>query len=411
MYVSLENDRIVAASNNPLSGKGIKKISTNISAEELVGKKIGTIKDVKDLMVAAICNWGDECGIATYSKFLLDAIKLKVKDLHIFSEGFGEEVGVTKCWERGKSPGLLLKKIKEYAPDFVIIQHEFGIFPRAGHFLQLLQGLEDFPYALTFHSVYEHLDKAICTAAVKNAIVHTVGGEEVLRKTGYDGKIFVIPHGCIDLVPGELWNIFQTPYAIVQFGFGFYYKGVDTALEAIAILKNNQPDKYENLFYCYLCSEGKHCKSIHDEYYRYLLKKINELNVTENVAIIRKYQTEQSLSNYLKTAKLAIFPYRSDPNNIVYGASGAVRVAMAHKIPVICGKNHQFDELDDVLPRAGTAEELAIEIDKIFSDEVHKNCVIDKATNYVVNNSWSITADRYLDLYKKVIPSDIVVLN
>src|SRR5205814_2077798 len=144
----------------------------------------------------------------------------------------------------------LVESIKNYDPDFVIIQHEFGLFSKAGYFLQLLQGIDRFPYVLTMHSVYEHLDKAVCTSAVKNIVVHTEEGKNVLRRVGNNNNIFVIPHGCVKIPEqDELWNIFQTPYAIVQFGFGFYYKGVDTALEAIAHLKKTQPNKYKDIFY------------------------------------------------------------------------------------------------------------------------------------------------------------------
>jgi glycosyltransferase involved in cell wall biosynthesis len=260
------------------------------------------------------------------------------------------------------------------------------------------------------HSVYEHLDKAVCTSAIKHIVVHTEEGKEVLKKTGNNNDIFVVPHGCVSIPPAErieLWNIFQTPYAIVQFGFGFYYKGVDTILEAIAILKKTNYEKYKELFYCYLCSENPHANAIHTNYYNFLMDKVKELDISENVAIIRKFQTEQTINHYLRTAKLAIFPYRSDPNNVVYGASGASRIAMANGIPVIVGKNHQFDDLEGVLPRAGTPQELANEIDKIFSNDKHRKAVIDRSLKYIENTTWSKCADKYLDLYEKVLPTNI----
>jgi glycosyltransferase involved in cell wall biosynthesis len=421
MYVSYDkNNVITAVSGFPFSanGQNIKKLnlSKDTDINKLVGKEIynKAKKAVKGLRVAAICNWGDACGIATYSKFLLDEIKKKVADLHIFSEivpqEMSPEANVTRCWKRGHSPVELLAKLKAYDPDFVIIQHEFGIFPKAGHFLQLLQGLDQYPYVLTLHSVYEHLDKSVCTSAVKNIVVHTNEGMEVLRKTGNNNNIFVVPHGCVKIEAEdrtELWNIFQTPFAIIQFGFGFYYKGVDTALEAVSILKKKNPEKYKEIFYCYLCSENPHANAIHTNYYNFLMDKTRELDIVDNVAIIRKFQTEQTLNHYLRTAKLALFPYRSDPNNVVYGASGATRIAMANGCPIIGGKNHQFDDLEGVIPRAGTAEELAFEIDKVFSDEKHRNSIIGRCQKYISDNTWDKCADKYLALYEQVLPSGI----
>ncbi len=423
MYVSYDkNNVITAVSNTPfvISGQQIKKVEIpkDIDINKLVGKEFFTKqkRKIKELKVAVVCNWGDSCGIATYSKYLIDEIKKKVKDVHIFSETvpekLPEEDNVTRCWRRGEPVRVLLEKIKKYDPDFIIIQHEFGIFPKAGYFLQLLQGIEQYPYVLTLHSVYEHLDKAICTSAIKNIVVHTEEGKGILRKVGNNNNIFVIPHGCVKIPVAErteLWNIFQTPYAIIQFGFGFYYKGVDMALEAIAKLKADQPDKYNEIFYCYLCSENPHSNAIHTNYYNFLMDKVRELDIVDNVAIIRKFQTEKTLNHYLRTAKLALFPYKSDPTNVVYGASGAARIAMANGCPVIAGSNHQFDDLQGVLPRAGSASQLADEIDKVFSSDAYRKSIIDKCQKYIDANTWDKCADHYLKLYEKVLPPGSVL--
>jgi glycosyltransferase involved in cell wall biosynthesis len=138
------------------------------------------------------------------------------------------------------------------------------------------------------------------------------------------------------------------------------------------------------------------------QYYEFLLKKIEQLNLHDNAVIIRKFQTEQTVNHYLRTAKIAIFPYIVDPQNIVYGASGAVRVAMANGLPVIASEGHMFDDLQGILPRPHDHVSLANEIDKIFSDESCKNNLIKRIDNYIAANNWEITADRYLNLYQHV---------
>ena len=91
-------------------------------------------------------------------------------------------------------------------------------------------------HLMVMHSVYEHLDKTICTAQVKNMVVHNPHAEAVLRERGHRNNVHYIPHGCFEFGDvKELWNIFRTPYVVMQFGFGFYYKGVDRALEAMAL--------------------------------------------------------------------------------------------------------------------------------------------------------------------------------
>jgi len=423
MFLSYNKHNVITAiSELPFVsvGQEVKQVSLPQISDTY--KLIGKIKRIKikktsfkDLKVAFMCNWNDTCGISTYSKYLLEAIKPKVAEVKVFSETNIEhpqdEPFVVRCWSRGKSMKTATDLIKEWDPDLLIIQHEFGIFPKAGPFLHMLQELENVPYLLTMHSVYEHLDKSVCTSAIKSIVVHTKEGKEMLHKLGNNNSIFVIPHGCVEKIPEdkeELWNIFQTPYAIVQFGFGFFYKGVDIVLDAIHHLKNTFPEKYQEIFYCYLCSDNPHTSIIHNNYYNFLQDKIKTLGLTDNCVIIRKFQTEQTINHYLRTAKLALFPYRSDPKNVVYGASGAVRIAMANGTPVIVSNSHQFDDLDGVLPRPFTHTELAVEIDKVFSDSKHRQQVIESMERYIEENTWEISAMRYLALYDKVIESDFI---
>lgn len=416
IYIAFNKKNIVAAiSDRPFSitNHFVKEISDPVPREEwhkIIGTKLftGEIKTPKDLKIAIICNWNDACGISTYSRFLVEAITPKVKEMRIFSEKGTptqlDESNVIRCWERGRSVQECITQILAWEPDFVIIQHEFGIFPKASYFLQLLQGIEDIPYVVTMHSVYEHLDKSICSSAAKNIVVHSKEAKEALQRVGNNSKIFVIPHGCLEISKEEkteLWNIFQTPYPLVQFGFGFFYKGVDLVLDAIHHLKAADK-KFESIFYCYLCSENAHTSVIHTQYHTTLMNKIGELDLGDNAVIIRKFQTEQTINHYLRTSKIALFPYINDPKNKVYGASGAIRIAMANGIPVIASNSHMFDDLEGVLPRPNGYIELAKEIDKVFSNETYRNDLINKIDKYIKENNWEITANRYVDTFKAI---------
>jgi len=413
MFVAVNKKNVITAiSDQPFSitNHNVKEIPSPVPREEwhkLIGTKLSTgdKKTCKELKVALICNWNDACGISTYTNFLVNSLIQKVKEVRIFSEKGAPTCpdgdNVSRCWERGKSMQECIKQLHSWEPDFIIIQHEFGIFPKATYFLQLLQSIEDIPYVVTMHSVYEHLDKSVCSAAAKNIIVHSKEAKDCLHRIGNNSQIHVIPHGCLEInkeEKGELWNIFQTPYALVQFGFGFFYKGVDRVLDAIHYLKTTDK-KFESIFYCYLCSDNVHTSIIHAQYYDFLLEKIEKLGLRDNAVIIRKFQTEQTINHYLRTSKIALFPYVTDPKNKVYGASGAIRIAMANDIPVIASSSHMFDDLEGVLPRPNGHIELAKEIDRIFSNGTYRNNLLNKTEKYIKDNNWDVTADRYLDLF------------
>lgn len=421
-WISYDKDLIITnICNIPIqvSSGYVKKINVE-NPKKLLGKKLPAYltsledrmqKPHSELKVAVVCNWNAQCGISTYSNYLINSIKDQVAEIKIFSEevehstGDDGEFEVERCWRRGECLNKTADSILDWNPDYIIIQHEFGIFPNAFYFMQFMQRLENIPTVVAMHSVYEHLDKIVYTSCVKNIIVHTAEGRNNLIKHGNTNNIYVIPHGCLQIdqeQKEELWNIMQSPYTLLQFGFGFSYKGVERALEAIHILKNSD-SKFDNIFYTYLISDSDYNSKHHIEYYNTLKQKVIDLGIEDNVAMIRKYQSEKTLSLYLRLVKLAIYPYINNPNNTVFGASGAVRFTMAHGTPVIASESHLFDDLEGIIPRPSSAEDLAHEIDKVFSDKEYRDGIVERASKYVEQNSWSAAASMYLNVYDQIL--------
>lgn len=424
LYLSFDKKLVVRSiSSTPVFIKGQKLISVvgDNSLSKLVGKKVPfdmlslqdiNRKETQQLRVAIICNWNDKCGISTYTGHLVKALKPKVSEIKIFSEYAADQTAededfVDRCWTRGECLVGLAKKVNDWKPDFVIIQHEYGIFPNAFYFMQFMELLEDTPYVVAMHSVYEHLDKLVYTEACRNIIVHSDEAKLTLQRLGNTRNIDVVPHGCYDIEEiDELWNIMQSPYTIMQFGFGFNYKGADRAIEAIAQLKEAD-EKFENVYYFFLCSTNTHNLVSHNDYYESLIDLAEKRGVRENVAILQRYQSERMLNLYLRLAKMVIFPYVINGDNKVYAASGAVRLAMAHGKPVIASESHLFDDLEGIVPRPGSAEDLAEEIDRVFSDDAYRQSIVNRSMDYCSENTWSKSADKYLDLYGKILEQNI----
>jgi len=407
MYVSINQQGLIQAASKEkairIAGNQTFQIPSLADEKSLIGRKIVTtgIKQLSELKVAGICNWGDQCGIATYSEQLIPELRKHVKEVKIFAEVMGnvsEDNDVVRCWRRGESCIDLANQIIEYGPDVIFIQHEFGLFPKGTHFLKLLEMFDSIPYVITLHSVYEHLDKTICTSYIKNIITHNPYGEDCLQRLGHRNKVFLLPHGCnVYENVNQLWNIFQNERTIIQFGFGFDYKGLDQAVEAVSILKNRS-DEFKDIFYCFLCSESNHTRSIQTRYYNNIRKLVEDKGLQDNIVVLRGYLSEQHMQNFLRTAKLAVFPYKNDPNNIVYGASGAIRKAMSNGIPVIASDCHLFDDLECIVPRPNSPEELADEIAKVFTSGEYRASLLQKSKNFVTENSWEHVGKQYAEI-------------
>ncbi len=363
----------------------------------------------KDLRIALVSNWKMHCGIAIYSEKLWAHVVPHIKDFKLFVERqeftgptntikditFSEDK-VVACWERGESLLELVSELKQYDPDIIWIQHEFGIFPNARYWLAMLTQLNDYRIIVTMHSVFHHKDKTIIEAPIPEIIVHLEGARDVLKnEKGVPGKIYTVPHGCDPCTDrNKLWNFYKSEQTFLQFGFGFRYKGWENSIRATAILK----EKYPDVFFTGLFSESKGNKVEHQLYYNELISLIKELKLEDNIALIKSYQSDETLNSYIRTNQASVFPYIQHPAHEVFGASGAARYVMAKGVPVITSSGNHFSDLPTI--KADSPEDIAYELDLLFSDWKLRDKQINDQLEYINKNSWENVAQLHLKIFE-----------
>ena len=365
-----------------------------------------SVRPCEQLRIALVGVYRIQCGISTYAEQLFPRLAAKVSECRIFAEhtdtAVPDESGVVRCWRRGEPLTDLVRQIRDFCPDVVYVEHEFGIFPNARYWLSFVAQMQEYRLFVKQHSVFYHKDKLVCEACVPEIIVHTEIGRKVLKEKGVTANVHVISHGCTPCTESKrFWNLYHSPHTIVQFGFGFEYKGWETALRSIAILKPTFPD----VFYTGLFSESKFNKLLHQNYYNKLNALIQELGIESNVAIIRGYQSDQSLEAYLRTNQIAIFPYVMNGEHTVYGATGATRLAMTQGIPTIVSDVPQFDDMDGICPRPANSAELAQEIETFFNSKNVREKQIERQNKFLLDNSWENVTQQHLDLFSSGIPA------
>lgn len=351
-------------------------------------------KPASELRVALVSNWRMRCGISAYAEKLWPHVAGKVGDWRVFAErnSLEPDPRVVECWTRGEPLGALVDELRAWKPDVVWIQHEYGIWPNARHWLSLLSQLSGVRVIVTLHSVYRHLDKLVCEAAIPEIIVHLDGAQRVLeQEKKVPGSVHVVPHGC-DQATGEgrLWNIYRSERTFTQFGFGFGYKGWETSIRAAAALKERYPD----VFFTGLFSESPFCAAEHNALHTDLVRLVDDLGVRDNVAIIRGYQSEEAIDSYLRTAKAVVFPYVSHPKHEVFGASGAARQAMARPVPVITSSVNHFSDLPTL--KADGPDAMAEALSTLFESKAAWRKQVDVQAAYVADNSWEAAAARVI---------------
>lgn len=408
-----EGEVVLVTQDTSLVGEGVSFVSIPpaldaMSDHEIINRCLvrdGVLvdrqakRDPAKLRVAMVGAWGIPCGIATYAESLWPPMGHRVAEWKVFAEKNENVVDgphvAAGLWKRGESLQALAVALESYKPDVVFIQHEYGIFPDARHWLSFIARIKPLRPIVTLHSVYRHKDKTICEAAIPEIVVHSDIARSVLREKGINAKISVIPHGCGKPRRVQLYNLYRSPHTFMQFGFGFRYKAWDMPIVAASILKK----KYKDVFFTGLFSEGMFSAREHDRYYRELMTLVDQHEVRDHVAIIRGYQSEGAIDSYLGTNQVAVFAYRNDPDHIVFGASGAARRAMEVGIPVIVSKVPHFADFAAAgTPQVETPEDLALHLEMLFDHPEMRSKAVEVQNSFLQSNSWENAAAAYLDL-------------
>ena len=431
-HASIKNGRITIISNHPFEHTQVLIIPPeldDVSNEDLMlhytvrNNQIvanHTKKPANQLKVALVGNYRMVCGISTYNEHLFPEIAEPLNHFKLFIEQNDFPTGdiyqlgdqhlqqdqVLVCWKRGEPLSQLVKSIKAYDPDIVFISHEWGLFPNARHWLSFLTQLSNYRIIVALHSVFpNHSDKIICEAAIPEIIVHQDEAKNALQQIkGIQHPIHVVGHGCYQAIDTtKLWNLYQSKHTFIQCGFGFHYKRFQHSLQAVKVLKAKYPD----VFFTALFSESPQNKMGHQLYFDELTRLTQTLDIQDNVAIIRGYQSDITMDAYLRTNMVAVFPYSSEPGHEVYGSSGAARLAMSKGIPVITSHIPHFTDLPSI--KAETPEQIAEALDGLFSNQKAQQEQIETQLEFIKTNSWQNVAQKMLDIFSgSVILSDSV---
>jgi len=408
-FAGIKNGNIQVVSDKTFaSAIKIPKELDNVLADDLIidyrykngqFKNKSNVLPVGELRVAFITNWRMHCGIAMYGEKLHNELVKHVKDIVVFAEiGVDDkkEDGVIRCWKRGESIMDLVRAVKEYDPDVILINHEWGLFSDSRYWLALMNQLSEYRIIVIQHSVFHHKDKTICEAAMPEVIVHLAGAKTVLKEEKkISGSVYVIPHGSSPCVAGKYWNMYHSDRTFLQIGYGFHYKGWENCIKAVAILKK----KYDDVFFTGIFSESHYAKLDHQLYYNELMILVSELGVEENVGIIRGYQSDETLESYFRTNVAAVFPYVSSAEHEVFGASGAVRTAMSKGLPVITTSVNHFSDVPSI--KADTPEEIANALEKVFENKEYRELQVKKQCAYVEETSWENVGKMYCDVLER----------
>jgi glycosyltransferase involved in cell wall biosynthesis len=387
-------------------------------------KKLHVVSNVPEKRVAYLSTYPPrECGIATFTKDLIDAIEElnKFKPPAVIAVNEKETI---YNYDRKVKWQIERDFIDDYVRaaryvnssdvDLVNLQHEFGLFggdygEYINHFLDNVEK----PVVTTLHTVQLDFDPR-AQAVLRNIVAKSASivvitriALEILEKQGIACmKAVVIPHGCpfIPFVPSESVKDslgLRGRFVLSTFGLISRGKGIEYAIRALPPLVEKEP----RIIYLIIGETHPEVRKNEGESYRKkLMRLVEELQLEKHVRFHNRFLSKRELIKYLQATDVYLTPYIS-PNQISSGtlayALGAGRTLIStpylHAQDVLAEGRGLFCKFKD-------PNSIAACIYKLLDENLRKT-IQRKAYKYSRRFVWSNVAKEYFKLFNQIIKS------
>ncbi|MCJ7697621.1 MAG: glycosyltransferase [Thermoplasmata archaeon] len=357
------------------------------------------------IRVNYISTWNVKCGIAEYSKFLLDAMNqignIKINIFPVKNEKI----------EKFKNPFQYLKLAFnagkncdivhiQYQPFFFVIQpFPLSYFPMI---LAILRLRSKARIVVTIHEfgnrnkLRSKLNMRFLERVVDLLIVHTPEHRQVLLQSGFkEERIVQIPQGTI---VGRVLNKTECKNklgltgkkVLIVLGFISPVKGYDLVIKALPSLPKE----------VVLLIVGSPRNKQNIEYANQLKAIAMGLSVEERIKFI-DFVSNEDLPVLVNAADIAIFPYRAGEG------SAALNMALGFKVATITSDITIFKEIKQTYDcieifRKDDYQELSTVIMKLLSNQDKMQYLIENCNKFIQSTNWNAVASRTVDTYIEV---------
>jgi len=359
-----------------------------------------------------------QCGIATFTSDLSDAIASAGPDLDCFvmamNDARHQHAYPSRVrFELTDSDAAAYTRAADFlnvnAVDVISVQHEYGIFGgKAGsHLLPLLRALR-MPIVTTLHTILAapnlHQRRVMdeVTALSDRLVVMTEGAATLLHEVhGVDEeKIDVIPHG-IPNIPfaGSKYRLgVEGRPLILTFGLLSPDKGIENVIDALPTILAHYPD----VVYIVLGATHPHIIERHGETYRLMLEeRAKRLGVDGNVIFHNRFVSQSELSEFLAATDIYITPYVK-PEQI---ASGTLAYALGAGKAVISTPYAYARELlaegRGILVPWNDPSAIAAEVVSLLDDPEKRMDLRPRAAEHGRGMLWPSVAYSYLRTFER----------
>jgi glycosyltransferase involved in cell wall biosynthesis len=296
-----------------------------------------------------ISTWNTKCGIAAYSKHLLETFPQGAVTVFApFGGEITEEDGdnVRRCWSMDKDTyGCLEQEIEKARNRILVIQFHYGFF----HFTEFAGFLEKQvergrKVVIMMHCSTDPLNNpekrmAILAPSLRKChgiLVHSIGDLDRLYLNDLSKNVLLFPHGILPYDSSEQAGRKNgDSFLVSSYGYFRPHKGLMELVRAIGILRKkgkNVSLRMVNAQYPVPESE----KEIH-----LVRNAVREMGMDGTVEFFTDYLEDEESLSLLAESDLVVFPYQNSSES----SSAAVRQGIAAGRPVAVTPLEIFDDV------------------------------------------------------------------
>lgn len=365
-----------------------------------------------------------ECGIATYSQDLINALNSQFEDTfqcavcaleseneqHIYKH---PPLYILNTDSRNSFIKTAFQINKNNKIKLVVVQHEFGFFHKKEKEFKLLLDSISKPIVFIFHTVLPNPNNELkrkveeMVAISSSIVVMTYDAEKIL-KNDYDinnHKIKIIQHGT-HLVPplnrekAKEHHQLSDRLVLSTFGLLSSSKSIETTLNALPTVIKSFP----NIMFLVLGKTHPNVVKNEGEKYRNMLEeKVKTLGIENHVRFVNQYLPLPILLEYLQITDVYLFTSK-DPNQAV---SGTFSYAVSCGCPVISTPiPHAKEVLSDhngMMIDFENHEQLANDIIYLLNNEELRTEISIRSFQKMASTAWQNSALAHAMLFENLL--------
>lgn len=367
----------------------------------------------KKIKLGWLSPWGNECGIAEYSNFILKEFDLEDVNINIYSlseiktnKEQKYKISFFDINKNQKNNINFVNKAIEDKIDILVIQYNFNFFP-ISKFLSCIELLkkEQIKVVLVFHATKPlyALKKTLFSKLelCDRILVHTIEDMNFLKSYGLTRNTTFLPQGVLHLPEENTLSInlptFNKNKLIIgSYGFFMPHKGIFQLINAFKKLLKSIPDVRLVLI------NAEYRSLISKEEIKRCMFHAKQLGIYHLIEWHNDFKTNEESLSLIGKCDFMVFPYQKTEES----TSAAVRMALASRKPVLTTPLAIFDDIKEItyqLKGINTQDILAGILDFLELSDDERREIMSKQNQWLIDNDWKKISNRLQGMLKGLV--------